>query len=932
MPLMNYEPLHHTIVAMDVAGSGILDDPLQLQIRADLHDIVAAVLAGQSLNLRDVHVTDLGDGLRLIVPPAISPRYVLDPFIANLATALKARHKISGEVARLRLRMAVHMGLVHRDGYGWAGQALVHCARLLDAAQVRNALAAANGADLVVVISHALYEAMVRHGYGLNPGACKSVEISEKETTTTAWIYVPGWPTPPGFDDSPADVGQNPVEPGHVERSPKSGTLRSDRENGNTDRGDVRLSGSRVVPQQLPAAVPLFVGRTAELDLFTGLVNEMDKQRRASVIAAIHGPAGVGKTTAAVYLAHLVAHRFPDGQLYMNLHGFDQTGLPIEPAKALQDLLNGLGVLPERIPVGTDARAGLYRTLLNGRRVLILLDNAVAAEQVRPLLPGSSGCLVIVTSRNQLTSLIADGAVALTLELFTAAEARDFLALRLGHTRVAAHPEAVDEIIGLCARLPLALSIVAARAAMRPAFSAAALASELRMAYTALDAFDDSDPVLNIRAIFSWSYNRLSDEAATLFRVMGMYSGEDIGTPAAASLGGIPIRQARMQLAELTRTHIVEERAPDRFAIHDLLRAYATELVHSLDSEAEQRLALRRLLDYYLHTAYAASKLLFPHRDLIVLPSDTQPGVVSETLCSPAEALNWFTIEHSALLGALRLAAGSGLDNYVLQFAWAMAVFFVRQGHWHDWVAAQNAALDVAQRIADKRWQAYLHRDLAGAFQRLGQHDQAHTHYGRALDMYGELDDLVGQAHTRRYLAHMLGIEGHHHVALAHARQALALFLSAGHRVGEARALNAIGWHNAQLGNYRRAFTHCHRAIALLGRIGDSHLQAQTWYSLGYSHRHCGHQRQATSCYQRAADLYKDTGDRYYEALARVYLGDTYCASGHLAAARRAWQDALTLLDQLHHPDADQVRTRLNDHLGDLSPLAGRHAAGRGLH
>jgi len=361
------------------------------------------------------------------------------------------------------------------------------------------------------------------------------------------------------------------------------------------------------VPAQLPPAVPAFIGRDAELASLDALLPATVQATAAGpatvVIAALSGTAGVGKTALAVHWAHRAAAQFPDGQLYVNLGGFDPGGAAMQPSEALRGFLDAFGVSAARIPESLPAQAGLYRSLLAGKRVLVVLDNAKDAGQARPLLPGSPGSLAIVTSRNQLTGLVAtDGASALTLDLLGSADARRLLASRLGSRRVAREPEAVDVIIAGCARLPLALTIAAARAAASPGFPLAVLATELREATRALDPLNGGDPATDVRAVFSWSYHALTTDAARLFRLLGLHPGADIALPAAASLAAIPPDRARALLAELARAHLLAEHAPGRYAFHDLLRAYATELARTHDSQNVRSAAAHRVLEHYLHT------------------------------------------------------------------------------------------------------------------------------------------------------------------------------------------------------------------------------------------------------------------------------------------------------------------------------------------
>jgi hypothetical protein len=349
-------------------------------------------------------------------------------------------------------------------------------------------------------------------------------------------------------------------------------------------------------PRQLPADTAGFTGRGPEL-LELGRLLSQSGRPPAVVISAIAGTAGTGKTTLAVHWAHRVAGRFPDGQLYVNLRGFHPTGTPVTPAEAIRGFLDALGIPPQRIPTSLDAQAALYRSLLAERRMLIVLDNAACSEQVRPLLPASPTCLVLVTSRHHLTSLtVLEAAHPITLDLLSTTEARQLLAQRLGADRVEAEPHAVEQIITGCARLPLALAIVAARAATHPRFPLATIAVQLRQTRSRLDALTGDEPATDLRAVFSWSYHTLSAEAARLFRLAGLHPGPDISTPAVASLAGLPPPHVPPLLAELTGAHLLTEHTPGRYSLHDLLRAYATEQAHHHDSEKQHHAATTRVV------------------------------------------------------------------------------------------------------------------------------------------------------------------------------------------------------------------------------------------------------------------------------------------------------------------------------------------------
>jgi hypothetical protein len=345
----------------------------------------------------------------------------------------------------------------------------------------------------------------------------------------------------------------------------------------------------------LPHRIADFTGRDAELGRLDALVGQGSSGiENDIVITVITGTAGVGKSALAVYWAHKVRHQFPDGQLYVNLRGFGPAESAMEPVEAIHGFLDAFAMPSDRIPLDLDERAALYRSMLADLRVLIVLDNARDVDQVRPLLPGSPGCVVVVTSRNQLMSLVAaDGAHLVALDLLSTEEARHLLSRKLNPERVEAEPASASEIIEACAGLPLALAIAAARAAANPRLPLAAQADALHRSQDRLDALDGGDQYTNVRAVFSWSYQALSASAARLFRLLGLHAGPDIALFSAASLAGVPLAQARQELAELVRAHLLAEWTPGRFALHDLLRAFASELCTTNDSAAVRPMAFR---------------------------------------------------------------------------------------------------------------------------------------------------------------------------------------------------------------------------------------------------------------------------------------------------------------------------------------------------
>lgn len=661
--------------------------------------------------------------------------------------------------------------------------------------------------------------------------------------------------------------------------------------------------GARYVPAQLPRNIPGFTGRDVELARLDSLSAD------GRPVAVVVGTAGIGKTTLAVHWGHRASGRFPDGQLYLNLRGFDPDGRPTGPATAVRGFLEALDVPQPRLPTDFDAQVALYRSLLAGKRILVVLDNAYDAEQIRPLLPAARGCMAVVTSRNHLPGLVVtEGAHPIHLDLLSTNESLDLLSRRLGHARVDAEPAAAVAIVERCARLPLALAIVAARAVTHPGLTLAGLALELADTQARLDALDTGDQATQIRAVFSWSYTGVSRSAARIFRLLGLPPGPDISLAAAASLADLPIADIRPLLAELAEAHLINEHAPGRFTLHDLLRAYAAE-----QPESHRHAATHRLLDHYLHSANAADRLTNPHRDPITLPA-AQPGSIVDGVTDVRLADAWLTTEHHVLLTTINHAMANGWDTHTWQLGWILAHSLYRRGYWHDQVSTGRAAVAAAQRVGDVLAQSRTSRSLARAYLQLGDYDRAQTHLGTALNLADGADDQVGQADAHHILGWVLERKGCHTEAFASARQALTLYRTAGHVSGEARALNTIGWFHAQLGDHHEALRLCEGALDLHQKLGHREGQAATWHSLGYTRHHLGQHERALTCYQHALALFRDLHDRYYEGDTLARIGDTHRAAGHLGPADIAWRLALTILDDLNHPDAEDVRKRIAVH------------------
>ena len=703
--------------------------------------------------------------------------------------------------------------------------------------------------------------------------------------------------------------------------------------------------GALPVPAQLPLDAPGFSGRREELAILAAMLPtapagvKLDGPNphgpspdgpspdgtgadsaagadgaagESAPIVVISGAAGTGKTALAVRFGRQVAAHFPDGQLYINLRGLDPDRPAMEPWEVLRFFLDSLGVAAYRIPPDTEGRAALYRSALDGRRMLIVCDNARNVAQVRPLLPGAPGSLVLVTSRNELTGLVAaEGAVPLTLEVLGDAEARQMLSRRLGRDRAAAEPAAVGEIASLCARLPLALGIAVGRAAARPKRPLAELAAELRDARNRLDALRADDPASDVRSVFSWSYAQLSEPAARMFRLLGMHPGPDISLAAAASLAGISRPAAGTALRELTRAHMAAEHLPGRFTFHDLLRAYAADQAGQAETEQERRAAVHRVLDHYLHTALAASARFSPGRTTLRL-AEPQPGVLPADVADKDQAGAWFEAEEPVLMALAAYAGANGFDAYAWQIPWTLAPFFSRRGRWRHYAKSQQTALEAAERLGDPQARAHSHYLFGHALAELEDFDAADPHVRQALDLFRELGDRANEAYVLNGMAAMLESQERYDEALAVALDALRMLKAVGHWWTQATLENEVGWLYAHLGQYDQALTHCRRALSLHRDSGHRGGTADTLDSIGYVYLNLGDLPEAKAHYERAIAAYREIGAPFGEGNSLAGLGNVLLAEGDPVAAAAAWRQGAVILDRLPHPLADELRARLS--------------------
>lgn len=712
---------------------------------------------------------------------------------------------------------------------------------------------------------------------------------------------------------------------------------------------------SRPVPQQLPPAIHGFVGRAEQLDELTRMLDaHLDRDSAGpggAAVLAIVGPAGVGKTALVVHWAHQVRQRFPDGQLYVNLHGHGHER-PMAPEQALDEFLRALGVPGERIPFGLGARADLFRSTLAGRRVLVLLDNAHLPEQVKPLLPDPPGCVAVVTSRSSLANLNA--ARAVPVGRLTPAEAVALLCGGIGAARADAEPDAVDELARLCDQLPLALLVAARRVAASPDVFLADLVKELTEVRARAAVMAAGEPeTAGVRAVFVWSYRCLPAEASSVFRLIGLHCGPDISESAAAALTGRMPAQVRELMDVLVGGYLVEEIAPGRYRSHDLLRLYACEGAAEIP-EPERAAAVERVLAWYLHTADAAVRAFSPLG--LRVPIDAHgPDLAGQvlTFSDREQALKWCMAERANLVAATHHAAQCG--HYVV--AWKLAAvlwdFFSMHGHVTDWITTHEVGLAAARQLGDKVGEAWMENNLGNAYRGLGQFDEALRHFHNALanneaignrrgegwtrynigDTYRELGRFkealshlrralnigreIGERWSEGYTLNVIGDSyrclGQFDEALRHLLPALVANRELGHRRGEGFTLTMIGDTYQDRGRFEYALNYYQMALKLRREIGDRRGEGVTLQSLGDNCFKLGQLKQAYAYYQQSLAIRHETGDRRGEARTLFGLGTVQAGMGKPDEARVSWQRALVTFEDLGDPQAAQVRSRLEE-------------------
>lgn len=676
------------------------------------------------------------------------------------------------------------------------------------------------------------------------------------------------------------------------------------------------------VPAQLPPVAPAFTGRERELARLDAMLAAAGREPTAVAIATVSGTAGVGKTALAVHWAHRVATQFPDGQLYVNLRGYDPDQ-PVTPASALAGFLGGLGVASQDIPLDLDERAARYRTEISGRRMLVVLDNASSLEQVHALLPGTPTAMVVVTSRDSMAGLVVrHGARRLELHLMPAADAVALLRELIG-SRVDAEPEAAATLAGQCARLPLALRVAAELAAARPASSLRELTGELADQQRRLDLLDaGGDPRVAVTAVLSWSYRHLPPDAARVFRLAGLHPGPDADAYAAAAMAGTNLDQTRRLVDVLVRAHLIHPNGPGRYRLHDLLYAYAASLAAADDDPADEpRRVMRRLLDYYIGTAASAIDQMYP-ADKHLRPGIPPPVTPAPSLADSDAARAWLDAERPALIEIAAYAASHGWPAYAVRLG-ATLHRYLAGGHHGDAMILHTHSRDAARQSGDRHGEAHALHCIGTVHARLGRYDQAASHFEQALLLCDQVGNLDGQARALNNLGTIDLRLGRYAVASDRYRQALALYRQAGNQVGQGHALDSLGDLERRLGRYPQAADYHQQAVALHRQAGNRDGEAWALTSLGDACARLGLPDQAADHLQDALVIFNQAGSRVGQAWALTGLGDLSARLGLLGEASAHHQQSLVIFREIG--DQDGQPWALNG-LGEAALAAGQPA------
>jgi tetratricopeptide (TPR) repeat protein/transcriptional regulator with XRE-family HTH domain len=684
-------------------------------------------------------------------------------------------------------------------------------------------------------------------------------------------------------------------------------------------QGQARGASAAAATRTLPRDAARFTGRERELGLLLETLTSGASGGGAASVFVIDGMAGIGKTTLAVHAAHQLAASFPDGQFFLPLHAHTPGQRPVQPADALASLLLTAGVAVAQIPVGVDVRAARWRDCVAGKKILLLLDDAAGHEQVRPLVPGTAGSVVLITSRRRLTAL--EDATVISLDVLPADQAAVLLVRLAARPGIGPGDAAVREISRLCGYLPLAIGMLARQLSHHPAWTAASLAADLAAAADRLAVMRAEN--LSVAAAFDLSYQDLTEVQQRLFCRLGLYPGPSIDAYAAAALDGTSLDAARRHLDELYDLHLLAEPAPGRYSMHDLLHEHARALAAAGDP-ADASAAAGRLLDYYAHTAAAAGQHIATRIIAVGRPPPGDPPAFAPQLTAPGQGAAWLEAERPNLHAAVGYAAACGRPRHAIAIAAAISGFLFARGHWDQSAALHQAALATARQAGDQAGQADALNELGNLQWQTGNYPAAAASLTRALNLYRGLGDRLGQASALNELGRVQTMSGDHTAAAASCRQALGMFRDIGHRAGQAMAINYLGVVQWQTGNYPAAAVSLRQALGMFRDLGHQLGQAVSINNLGAVQYDIGDYRAAAASFRQALSLHSDLRDQVGLAMALVNLGIGQRDAGDHTAAAASLTQALGMFRDWG--DRRLQATTISN-LGEVHSLAGDHTA-----
>ena len=658
-------------------------------------------------------------------------------------------------------------------------------------------------------------------------------------------------------------------------------------------RDGVPGESAAAATRSLPRDVGSFTGRDPELARLLGMLAGLAADAGPPGICVIDGMAGIGKTTFVVHAAHKLTGSFPDGQFFLPLHAHTPGQRPVGPADALASLLLTAGVAEQHVPPGLEARAGRWRDYVAGKKILLLLDDAAGHEQVRPLLPGTAGSLVLITSRRRLIAL--EDAVVISLGTLSPDEAAVLLARLAGRADLRSGQGPAGQITQLSGYLPLAIGMLGRQLRHHPARSGAELAADLTAARDRLAIMRAED--LSVAAAFDLSYADLTVAQQRLFRRLGLAPGPDIDAHAAAALDGTSLESARALLDELYDHHLVTEPAPGRYLLHDLLREYARALAAG-DDAADSRAAVARLVNYYAHVAAAAGPHIATWTTAGGRPPPGLPPASTPPVASSQRAAAWLEAERPNLDAAVDYAALEGMPWHAITIATAMGGFLRARGHWDQAARQYRTALLAARQAGDRPGQAGALDELGLLQQLTGDYQAATVSLAEAIELFADLGDLPGQAYARNHLGLVLANTAEYPAAAANHRQALALARAAGDQLAEAVSLTDVGMVQLLTGDYPAAAASLQQALLLFRRVGSQFDEADALSVLGWVRRLTGDYPAAAADQCQALDLFRHLGDRLGQArtldelgLVRLLTGDYPAAAANVAEAIELFRD-----------------------------------------